>query len=288
MMKQTIIAATVSFFLFGCGAGDEPYKEVPKAVEQQAWQQFNTDELWLYVPSTADAPRYAVNMDPFFQGEEKIVKLQFVEEGLRVVEVDRDTTAPGQPPRWNDVAPVLTIPGDYLDYRCAEDAYGECTRKEEVNSDANVLWDQKRYFHPKFKDLKGHEVNTIDLWYKNDNVRETATPRVVRWEMDAAKGVINVELERTFTVNRSAMSDYLNTGFNDLSFKTSFTIHWSSSTRLHPKIISRFVMLRQMTVYLDFLIQLSKSSMNRGLRQMVVNAPILTVLILAKAQLITT
>ncbi|WP_429019810.1 zinc-dependent metalloprotease [Aeromonas allosaccharophila] len=222
MMKQTIIAATVSFFLFGCGAGDEPYKEVPKAVEQQAWQQFNTDELWLYVPSTADAPRYAVNMDPFFQGEEKIVKLQFVEEGLRVVEVDRDTTALGQPPRWNDVAPVLTIPGDYLDYRCAEDAYGECTRQEEVNSDANVLWDQKRYFHPRFKDLKGHEVNTIDLWYKNDNVRETATPRVVRWEMDAAKGVINVELERTFTVNRSAMSDYLNTGFNDLSFKTSF------------------------------------------------------------------
>ena len=143
---------------------------------------------------------------------------------MRVVEVDRDTTALGQPPRWNDVAPVLTIPGDYLDYRCAEDAYGECTRKEEVNSDANVLWDQKRYFHPKFKDLKGHEVNTIDLWYKNDNVRETATPRVVRWEMDAAKGVINVELERTFTVNRSAMSDYLNTGFNDLSFKTSFLL----------------------------------------------------------------
>ncbi|MGL5840424.1 MAG: zinc-dependent metalloprotease [Aeromonas hydrophila] len=222
MMKQTIIAATVSFIIFGCGAGDEPYKEVPRATEQQAWQQFNTHELWLYVPSTADAPRYAVNMDPFFQGKEKIVRLQFVEEGLRVVEVDRDTTAPGQPSRWNDVAPVLTIPGDYLDYRCAEDAYGECTRKEEINSDANVLWDQKRYFHPQFKDLKGHEVNTIDLWYKNDDVRETATPRVVRWEMDAQKGVINVELERTFTVNRSAMSDYLNTGVNDLSFKTSF------------------------------------------------------------------
>jgi len=222
MMKQTIIAATVSFFLFGCGAGDEPYKEVPKAVEQQAWKQFNTDELWLYVPSTADAPRYAVNMDPFFQGEEKIVKLQFVEEGLRVVEVDRDTTEPGQPPRWNDVAPVLTIPGDYLDYRCAEDAYGECTRKEEVNSDADVVWDKKNYFYPKFKDLRGHEINTIDLWYKNDNVRETATPRVVRWEMDASKGVINIELERTFTVNSGALGDYLNTGFSDLSFKTSF------------------------------------------------------------------
>lgn len=221
-MKQTIIAATVSFFLFGCGADDEPYKEVPKSVEQQTWQPFNTDELWLYVPSTADAPRYAVNMNPFFQGEEKIVKLQFVEEGLRVVEVDRDTTAPGQPSRWNDVAPVLTIPGDYLNYRCAEDAYGECTRKEEVNSDANVLWDQKRYFHPKFKDLKGHEVNTIDLWYNNDSVRETATPRVVKWEMDADKGVINVELERTFTVNQSAIGDYLNTSFSDLSFKTSF------------------------------------------------------------------
>ncbi|MGH1409930.1 MAG: zinc-dependent metalloprotease [Aeromonas sp.] len=222
MMKQTVIAATVSFFLFGCGAGDEPYKEVPKAVEQQTWQQFNTDELWLYVPSTADAPRYAVNMDPFFQGDEKIVKLQFVEEGLRVVEVDRDTTAPGQPSRWNDVAPVLTIPGNYLDYRCAEDAYGECTRKEEVNSDANVLWDQKRYFHPNFKDLKGHEVNSIDIWYKNDDVRETATPRVVKWEMDANKGVINVELERTFTVNRSARSNHLNTSLSDLSFKTSF------------------------------------------------------------------
>ena len=222
MFRQTLIAASVSMLLLGCGAGDEPYKEVPKAAEQQAWRAFDTGELWLYVPSTADAPRYAVNMDPFFQGDEKVVRLQFVEEGLRVVEVDRDTTAPGQPPRWNDVAPVLTIPGDYRDYRCAEDAYGECTRKEEENTDQNVTWDKKQFFHPVFKALKGHEINTIDLWYKNDSISETATPRVVRWEMDAEKGVINVELERTFTVKRDALDDYYNQSLSDLSFTTSF------------------------------------------------------------------
>lgn len=222
MFRQTLIAASVSMLLLGCGAGDEPYKEVPKAAEQQAWRAFDTGELWLYVPSTADAPRYAVNMDPFFQGDEKVVRLQFVEEGLRVVEVDRDTTAPGQPPRWNDVAPVLTIPGDYRDYRCAEDSYGECTRKEEENTDKNVTWDKKQFFHPVFKDLKGHEINTIDLWYNNDSIRETAAPRVVRWEMDAEKGVINVELERTFTVNRSNLDDHYNQSLSDLSFTTSF------------------------------------------------------------------
>ncbi|KUE80525.1 hypothetical protein ATO46_16280 [Aeromonas schubertii] len=222
MFRQTLIAASVSMLLLGCGAGDEPYKEVPKAAEQQAWRAFDTGELWLYVPSTADAPRYASNMDPFFQGDEKVVRLQFVEEGLRVVQVDRDTTAAGQPPRWNDVAPVLTIPGDYRDYRCAEDAYGECTRKEEENTDKNVTWDKKAFFHPVFKDLKGHEINTIDLWYNNDSISETADPRVVRWEMDAEKGVINVELERTFTVKRNALDDYYNQSLSDLSFTTSF------------------------------------------------------------------
>lgn len=222
MFRQTLIAASVSMLLLGCGAGDEPYKEEPKAAELQAWRAFESNDLWLYVPSTADAPRYAANMDPFFQGEEKVVRLQFVEEGLRVVEVDRDTTEPGQPSRWNDVAPVLTIPGAYRDYRCAEDSYGECTRQEEENTDADVKWDKKTYFHPEFKELKGHEIGSLELWYNNDSVTESAAPRVVHWEMDAEKGVINVELERTFTVSRSSLDEHYHGSLSDLSFTTSF------------------------------------------------------------------
>ncbi len=72
MLRKTFIALAIGLTLAGCGAKDEPYKEVKRAPEEKEWSSFSTPDLWLYVPSTGDAPRYASNMDPFFQGEEKV------------------------------------------------------------------------------------------------------------------------------------------------------------------------------------------------------------------------
>lgn len=218
MLRKTFIALAIGLTLAGCGAKDEPYKEVKRAPEEKEWSSFSTPDLWLYVPSTGDAPRYASNMDPFFQGEEKVVQLRFVDGALRVMEVDQDKTSTESESRWNDVAPVLEIPGRYSDYRCALDKYGECTNQEEENNDANVSWDKKRYFIPDFKNIRDIEVNTNQVWFHDDRVRETGSPRVVRWEMDAENGVINVEVERTFTVTPENLTELSSSN----SFTTSF------------------------------------------------------------------
>ena len=218
MLRKTFVALAIGLALVGCGAKDEPYKEVKRAPEERAWKAFDNSDLWLYVPSTGDAPRYASNMDPFFQGEEKVVQLRFVDGAMRVMEVDQDKTSTEQDSRWNDVAPVLEIPGRYSDYRCALDKYNECTNQEEENNDANVAWDKKRYFIPDFKNIRDIEVNTNQVWFHDDRVRETGSPRVVRWEMDADQGVINVEVERTFTVTPENLTELSSSN----SFTTSF------------------------------------------------------------------
>ncbi|MCP5077144.1 MAG: hypothetical protein GY951_03700, partial [Psychromonas sp.] len=128
-MKLTKIALSVAvgLSLAGCGAKDGAYDTIDdlgsKPLEQSTVQDFKNEELWVYVPSTGNAPRYAADMFPFFQGNEKVVKLRFEEDGLKVVQVDRDMTTADGNSRWNDGAPVLIIPGDYKDYRCALDAY---------------------------------------------------------------------------------------------------------------------------------------------------------------------
>ncbi|MCP5076872.1 MAG: hypothetical protein GY951_02275, partial [Psychromonas sp.] len=106
-------------------------------------------------------------------------------------------------------------PGDYKDYRCALDAYDECTNREEENN--TIAWDQKSFFNPDFNDLNSIERNTIDLWFNNSSVSEQSS-RVVSWEMDAEEGVINIEIERTFTGNFNHYSNSL----DDLSFTSSF------------------------------------------------------------------
>ena len=214
--------SSLALILVACGPEDRDYDEVERAPEEQKISDYDESQLWLYVPSTADAPRYAFNMDPFFQGREKIVRLNFEEGGLKVVEVDRDLNSADQESRWDDGAPVLTIPGIYQDYRCRKDKYDECTNEEEINNDSNVKWYDKPYFTPDFASLETNEVNTMDLWYNNSAVSESAQPEVVNWELDLEKGVVNVELKRTFTVNRSRIWSYYRESLSDLSFTTSF------------------------------------------------------------------
>ncbi|MEJ2765713.1 zinc-dependent metalloprotease [Photobacterium sp. MCCC 1A19761] len=225
MYKKLAIAAMVSIALYGCGAEERGYDTLPRASEQITKNSLDTESLWLYMPSTGATPRYAATQRGFFQGTPKLVKLRFDKQnGIVAEEVDRDTIKPGEESRYADVinqAPVLKIPGVFQQYRCAEDNYDECTNKEELNEDADLNWEETTHFTPDYAGIESLAVDTLNAWFTADNVEETADPRVIHWEYDAANGTINVEVERTFT---ASVDDFYQFGdqFEDLSFKTRF------------------------------------------------------------------
>lgn len=225
MYRKLLLATMVSVALYGCGAEERAYEYQPRAEEQITKSSLDTEALWLYMPSTGAAPRYAATQRGFFQGTPKLVTLRFDKaNGIIAEEVDRDTIINGKPSRYDssiNLAPVLKIPGEFQQYRCAEDQFDECTNKEELNTDASLSWQDTTHFTPNYAGIKSLAVDTVDAWWTADNVTETAEPRLVHWEYDAAAGVINVEVERTFTASADDMYQF-GSQLEDLSFKTRF------------------------------------------------------------------
>ncbi|MDD0853301.1 zinc-dependent metalloprotease [Halobacteriovorax sp. GB3] len=233
-MKKLTMLATLTMsalVLVGC-AKDKPYDEVYKAPEvgskglyqitQKVTQKNGSvsDEpvKYLYVPMTMGTPREVPEAMPFYQGQEKIVRLQWSKDGLEVLEVEKDERFSDND--LNDT-PVLTIPGNQLSYRCREDAYGECTNNEEVNSEQE--WYDTTHFKPDFEGLKVKEVNELDVFALRSSCLSPNGTKLVDYEVQP--GVINVELEKTYKVNKSwncLWTNYIRDNFSYNGFKVRF------------------------------------------------------------------
>jgi hypothetical protein len=187
--------------------------------------QIDMKGKYLYVPMTQGTPREVRIADPFFQGSEKIVTLKWAKDGLEILELDKED-------RWNDNPlnnyPVLKIPGSHKDYVCTTDENGECTNGDEENND--LTWSKRRFFMPEFANLKVNEINSLNLFTLDSPCLIKGTTELVSHTME--KGVINIELERTYTTANSfsqcLWEHYLQdtdgfTGFSNTSFKTRFS-----------------------------------------------------------------
>ncbi len=225
MFKRAIITTCIVAILSGCGAEDRPYDTYERAAEEITVKSLDTESLWMFMPSTTETPRYAMTQRGFFQGDPKLVTLRFDKNnGIYAEEVDRDKVTADADSRWDsDInrAPVLKIPGEFRQYRCAENSYGECTNKEEINRDEDLDWKEATHFVPKYEDIKSLSEDTLSAWFTATNVTETAEPRLISYEYNPEEGVINVELERTFTASPEDQYQFGN-DMRDLSFKTRF------------------------------------------------------------------
>lgn len=159
-------------------------------------EHYDTKATYLYVPMTQGTPRTIADANPFFQGDEKLVKIKFDKNGLGVYELERDLRFRDNP--LNNM-PVLTIPGSYVDYSCEQDSSGHCSNVGSENK--SISWNDKRYFFPKLEELKTLEVNTLDVYVlSGDNcLSVVGTPKVINHTIE--KGVINIELEKTYKLN---------------------------------------------------------------------------------------
>ncbi|SDI98126.1 protein of unknown function [Ferrimonas sediminum] len=225
MFKRIAIAVAISAALAGCGTEERPYDVYERPAEEITTASLDTESLWLYMPSTGEAPRYAMTQRGFFQGDPKLVTLKFDKKnGIFAEEVDRDKLSADSDSRWDadiNKAPVLRIPGEFRQYRCALNAYDECTNKEEVNEDEDLLWSDATHFVPEYEKIESIAQDSVRAWFTASNVEETADPRVVSYEYNPEEGVINVEVERTFTADPEDQYQF-GPDLKDYSFKTKF------------------------------------------------------------------
>lgn len=246
--KKLSLVTAVGAALVGCGADDQAYETVSKPDQQFAKSNIKTDQVYLFMPSLAKAPKYAVSMKPFYPGQEKLVTLSFEGSfdndssgGLKATLLNPDLISQneiddGKLGRWLDeqsnAQPILTIPGDFVDYQCREDSYGDCTNKEEKVDNNEVPWDKRNYFLPKFANVKVHQYNWVepsrlDTCYSKSGDAKLVSNSESGWKgyEVTSDGVINFEVEQSYKVKDGycLFKEYFQQGMDldNLSFTVS-------------------------------------------------------------------
>jgi len=254
LFRKLALVSAIATALAGCGADDQAYDTLAKPDNLVSKTQIKTDQVYLYMPSMAKAPDYAVSMAPFTQGKEKLVTLKFEgdvdsnESGslqVRMISPDiisQDEIDQNKLGRWTDVQsnqrPIMTIPGDFVDYQCSEDDYGDCTNKEEEVDNNEVSWQERRFFVPDFSEVEVHEKSWDDVFtYSSGCYTESGDSRLVRdpdsnWKgyEITQDGVINFEIEQEYSIanNFSCLIDALNRDDADISDLTFTVSHFYS------------------------------------------------------------
>ena len=220
-MQNKLILLLAAVLIVGC-AKQREYERVyksPELIQRSVVQDPGRD--YLYLVSTLGSPRDVPTAQPFYQGEEKIVRMKFEKSGINIYQVDEDKRFEDNP--LND-SPVLTIPGEYMEFRCKEDANGNCVQEEEENED--LEWNQKAFFKPEFEKLIVAENNYLNLSNLDSSCVKPVkdSTRVISYELE--KGLFNLQLETTYKTNGSdyfCLWDYLQGGkLKNSTFKVQY------------------------------------------------------------------
>ncbi len=181
------------------------------------------DAKYLYLPSSLNSTRTTGATFPMYMGEAKIVKLQMTEKSLKVIEIDPEDQFSGNPVNNK---PVLTIPLTHVDYRCAPDADGKCTHKEE--EDAGKPWDKRRYAKINSAELAVQEINFLPVVLANlfATCHEEIDSAFDNINID--EDSINIGIEKTYK-SRLGLSEAgsrcnveIKGGLSDLTFRVLY------------------------------------------------------------------
>lgn len=200
------------------------FRDLPVTVKSR---DFDFNAEYLYVPYTLGTPREVLAANPFFKGQEKIVNLRMTQDGLEVVERERDPRFQNNP--QND-KPVLLIPGAHMRLQCVRDDQGDCTMTD--IPDNHATWDQSPLFLPAFENMRSRELNMLELMSaESDPCVSHVRTSLKNYTIE--DGVLNVTLEKTFKTNDSwrCIRDYFladthnYTGLSNAGFKVDY--HYS-------------------------------------------------------------
>lgn len=201
MKKRLAPTLMIMGLVFSC-AKEKSYDEVNKTSDLKfasAYQakktlldMCTTDDPCLYAPSVTDTPYEVTASRPYWQGEQRLVITNIDKGKLQFLQIEDDARFDDN---TNNLSPVLNVDVDHVDYKCSEDEFGDCTNKEEVDSDKS--WKERRFV--KIKDIEVVEQNTLPIELGAmfgdgcfDEIDQTVT------KLDIVKDAINVKVRKTY------------------------------------------------------------------------------------------
>ncbi|MGE3975183.1 MAG: zinc-dependent metalloprotease [Bdellovibrionales bacterium] len=239
MKLNPVIAALLVFALSAC-TKEVPYQEVAKDEQLTQKSVIDTQSQFLYIASTGETSRTSAANYPYWMGSEKLVKFQFTENALQVIETERDGRFSDNPTN-NKL--VLEIPITHLDYQCQKDRFGECTGQEEENHD--VAWKNRGFFKPSLGQMKVSEVSVLPLELQNffgQGCYKEVGSRLIDYELSPI--AVNVRLERSFVVTAGCLDDSIES-LSDLNFSTIYNYSIVRVDQLASKDYKPIVYTRQ-------------------------------------------
>lgn len=171
----------------------------------------DAESNYLYVPLGRESSRTSLYGRSFSVGNSQVVNLEINEFSLDVFAIERDD-------RFNDNPTnrklVMSIPVSHVDYRCQDDAYGECVGNEVTNE--RITWDQRRYIIPQFENAQVFDTNFFAYEFAGQGECYDEN-RVDLVERSIDAGSLNFTLKREFKdklrffcYNRHDTSDWNN------------------------------------------------------------------------------
>jgi hypothetical protein len=162
-MKSLMLVGLVGTLLVGC-AKEKEYDKVHIAdpevhVSKELIAKMCTGEdKCIALPSVGNMPYRVSASRPFWMGEPKLVKFEITKDTLNVLQVETDE-------RYQDVEnnnlPVASFDIEHKDYKCAEDANGKCSNKEEEDTEKH--WSKRKYVEIDVNSFDKMEVNTLPI-----------------------------------------------------------------------------------------------------------------------------
>lgn len=231
-LKGIIAAAgMLSIMIAGC-TKERPYEKVFKDADTQTQKAMLTeagkgtipegadypDDLYLYFPSTGNVSRTTSASRPHWAAESKLVKIKFTKDAIKVFEIEKDKRF--QDNVFNN-APVLSLPIKHVDFKCATDADGKCTNKEEENND--ISWEKKRYFELLVNDMKVEEVNFFPETLMNLVFPCSQMTGQEFAGYEAKADGLNIDVDRTYQTNIMCAGNIDN--LSDLTYRIRY--HYS-------------------------------------------------------------
>lgn len=226
--KITLLLGLLIIALWGC-TKERPYDSLDidptSQVKPEAKSAIDTTAKYLYVPSSLNSTRTTDATFPMYMGGAKVVTLKFTETALQVVEVDTEDQFGNNPVNSK---PVLSIPIAHIDVKCATDADGKCTNKEEV--DESKPWAQRRQFLINANQMAVQEISAMPLQIKNLFYNCYQEVGSAFDSVKIEKDNINISVEKSYRVNVGSGGDDEDAScatkiksLSDLTFKVKYT-----------------------------------------------------------------
>ena len=159
---------------------------------------------YIYSSSQQTSSMSAPDAFPFSSSDNKRVKLKMTENGLQVLEVERDQRYASNP---NNDKLVIEIPVTYTQFECGKDKFGECNNTE-VDND-KVPWNQRTGIKLQLAGFKSGQLDLLPIM-ESQTLGDNCYSQIGDGELVSSQieaDAINFQVKRTFVTNVNCLGN---------------------------------------------------------------------------------